>query len=192
MAKRAAPVDPRTVWVEEPATLKALAHPLRLRLLGRLRADGPATASRLARVLGESSGATSYHLRQLERFGFVASAPDQPSRRERVWQASHDRTSFHLSADDALAQAAVDTILQVQLEHLLQGVRRRQRGLGSAPQQWREAHTSSDWGIRITAQRLQELKDVIADAIAAHETPDDPAARMVVLQVHSYPHEVDR
>jgi DNA-binding transcriptional ArsR family regulator len=185
--------DRRTRWVEDPATLRALAHPLRLRMLGRLRADGPATASQLARVFGESSGATSYHLRQLERYGFVEPAPDQPSKRERVWQASHDSTSFHLSAgDDAGAQAAVDTILQVQLDHLLDGVRRRQRELASAPREWRDAHLSSDWGIRITAQRLEELKARIAELIEAHETPDDPHARMVVVQAHSYPHEVDQ
>jgi DNA-binding transcriptional ArsR family regulator len=177
--------------VEDPATLKALAHPLRLRMLGRLRADGPATASQLARMFGESSGATSYHLRQLERYGFAESVPEQPSKRERVWRASHDSTSFHLhTGDDPVAQAAVDTILQVQLEHLLDGVRRRQRGLASAPPQWRAAHMSSDWGIRITARRLTELKARIAELVDAHETPDNPDARMVVVQAHSYFHEV--
>ena len=44
--------------------VRALAHPLRLRMLESL-ADAPATASMLARELGESSGATSYHLRAL-------------------------------------------------------------------------------------------------------------------------------
>jgi len=43
--------------------VRALAHPLRLRMLESLT-DGPATAPMLARELGESSGATSYHLEQ--------------------------------------------------------------------------------------------------------------------------------
>ena len=51
----------------ELATLRALTHPLRTRLLGALRVDGPATASELGRRFGESSGATSYHLRRLAR-----------------------------------------------------------------------------------------------------------------------------
>ena len=46
-------------------SLRGLAHPLRMRLLSALRRGGPATASQLAEKLGESSGATSYHLRQL-------------------------------------------------------------------------------------------------------------------------------
>jgi DNA-binding transcriptional ArsR family regulator len=185
--------DHRTKWVEDTETLKAMAHPLRLRMLGRLRLEGPATASHLGRVFGETSGSTSYHLRQLERYGFVEPAPEQPNKRERVWQACHDSTSFQLrSGDDPTAQAAVDTILQVQLEHLLDGVRRRQREGASWPPEWREVHMSSDFGIRITAQRLGELKAVIAEAVQAHETPDDPDARLVILQVHSYPHETEQ
>ena len=57
--------------------LRALAHPLRLQLLEALSAEGPATASRLARRLGESSGATSYHLRMLARYGFVEPDPEE-------------------------------------------------------------------------------------------------------------------
>jgi hypothetical protein len=39
--------------VTDAAALRALAHPLRLRLLGLLRAFGPSTASRLAQRCGE-------------------------------------------------------------------------------------------------------------------------------------------
>src|SRR5205085_2756191 len=46
----------------DPGALRALAHPLRIRLLGLLREDGPGTATTLARVVGESTGDTSYHL----------------------------------------------------------------------------------------------------------------------------------
>ena len=58
-------------------SLRGLAHPLRMRLLTALRRGGPATASQLAEKLGESSGATSYHLRQLAAHGFVEDAPEQ-------------------------------------------------------------------------------------------------------------------
>ena len=51
--------------------LRALAHPLRVQLFSALTSFGPATASALAARLGESSGSTSYHLRQLEKHGFV-------------------------------------------------------------------------------------------------------------------------
>ncbi|MEU7461934.1 winged helix-turn-helix domain-containing protein, partial [Streptomyces griseofuscus] len=41
---------------------------------------GPATASQLAERLGESSGATSYHLRQLADHGVATRLPDKPRR----------------------------------------------------------------------------------------------------------------
>jgi DNA-binding transcriptional ArsR family regulator len=78
--------------VDDIEALRAFVHPLRLRLLSLLRVDGPATASGLARRLGESSGSTSYHLRQLARFGFVEDDPQQTSKRERVWRAAHAGT----------------------------------------------------------------------------------------------------
>ncbi len=80
--------------VDDLETLKAVAHPLRVVLLGALRAHGPATASELARRTGESSGSTSYHLRQLERYGFVRDDDEQPSGRERRWRAVHDVTTI--------------------------------------------------------------------------------------------------
>lgn len=43
-------------------------------MLNSLRRRGPATASQPAEKLGESSGATSYHLRQLAAHGFVEDA----------------------------------------------------------------------------------------------------------------------
>jgi DNA-binding transcriptional ArsR family regulator len=48
----------------DPTALRALSHPVRLRMLGLLRSEGPSTASRLAERLGLNSGATSYHLRK--------------------------------------------------------------------------------------------------------------------------------
>ena len=71
-----------------------LAHPLRLRLLGRLRTDGPATATALAEKLGTNTGATSYHLRQLAEVGLVAEDPDLGTGRQRWWRARHDVSSW--------------------------------------------------------------------------------------------------
>src|SRR5579871_1820462 len=56
------------------AQLRALAHPLRLELLEALQVEGPATASQLGRRLGESTGATSYHLGALHKAGMVEEA----------------------------------------------------------------------------------------------------------------------
>ena len=73
--------------LEDAQLLRAMAHPLRLRLIGTLRKDGPATASMLARRLDESSCATSYHLRILAKYGFVEDDAERNRGRERWWRA---------------------------------------------------------------------------------------------------------
>ena len=71
----------------DAAALKALAHPLRVRLYDLLADEGPATASQLAARLGESSGTTSYHLRQLAKHGFIVEDEERGNRRDRWWRS---------------------------------------------------------------------------------------------------------
>src|SRR5690606_24427705 len=68
-----------------PAQLKALAHPLRIQILDLLSTHGSLTASGLAELVGESSGSTSYHLRQLARHDFVREVAGKGTARERWW-----------------------------------------------------------------------------------------------------------
>ena len=176
-----------TRYVEDSASLRAIAHPLRLELLGRLRAHGPATASALGRALGESSGSTSYHLRQLERFGFIEPDPKQPSRREKVWRAAHESTDFRMwNGAGPGEQAAIDTIVAVQVEHLMDGVRRRQRSAATTGKEWNDAHASSDMQLRITAEGMRRLKRQINELVEAAETPRDADARWVSVHLQSF------
>jgi DNA-binding transcriptional ArsR family regulator len=84
----------------DTAGLRVLAHPLRVRMLGRLRLYGPATPSQLARDLGESSGATSYHLRQLLAHGFVVEEADKGTKRERWYRSAHRTTYYDMKLND--------------------------------------------------------------------------------------------
>lgn len=87
--------EPRVLDV---AALKALAHPLRARLLDLLSQYGPSTATSLGARLGESSGSTSYHLRQLERHGLVHELPDRGNARDRWWGRTEGRISIGAGA----------------------------------------------------------------------------------------------
>ncbi|MER7641427.1 helix-turn-helix domain-containing protein [Streptomyces sp. NPDC126522] len=62
---------PAPVELSDLAALKALAQPRRQRMLQHLTLHGPATSATLARALGLNTGSTSYHLRELARYGFV-------------------------------------------------------------------------------------------------------------------------
>lgn len=141
-------------------SLKLLAHPLRVRIVSSLRAEGPATASLLGERLGESSGLTSYHLRALAGAGFVEDAVDHPARgRERWWRAVDEMTSWRPSdaGDDADSRAA---------EHWLTGFTARQ-GMAwldgwlhrrpDADPAWREASETNDYFFEATPDELREL-----------------------------------
>ncbi|WP_394939260.1 helix-turn-helix domain-containing protein [Psychromicrobium sp. YIM B11713] len=76
------------------SSLKALAHPMRVQILDSLTRYGAQTASSLGELLGESSGSTSYHLRQLEKHDFVRCIEGKGTARERWWERSPGRLSF--------------------------------------------------------------------------------------------------
>ena len=98
----------------EPAALKAFAHPLRMAMYTELQRLGSATASQLARSLGESSGQTSYHLRQLERHGFVEDDPLHPGGRDRWWRpVGFDLTEPSLMRDPETAGPVRAIVQQV-------------------------------------------------------------------------------
>jgi DNA-binding transcriptional ArsR family regulator len=95
--------DSRTALVTDVRALRALAHPLRNRLLALLRLHGPSTASRLGELVGESSGSTSYHLRQLAKHGFVREVEGKGTARERWWERTPGGFSISSSGKDSPA-----------------------------------------------------------------------------------------
>src|SRR5215207_9616099 len=94
------------------AGLRALSHPTRLRMLGMLRIDGPATATTLASRLGINTGQTSYHLRQLAQHGFVVDDLERGNGRDRWWQAAHQSTVTDSEPADPADREAFDAYIR--------------------------------------------------------------------------------
>jgi DNA-binding transcriptional ArsR family regulator len=173
-----------------PEALRALAHPVRLRMLGMLRVDGPDTASGLGRRLDLNTGATSYHLRQLARHGFIEEDAERGNGRERWWRAVHTstRTPRHetgvgqgdLDARDAYLQAVATTHAE-----LLQRAVAQQRQL---PEPWRAAGTFSDWVLRLTPDRAGRLRDAMVTLVQefAEDAADTPDALPYTVNVNAY------
>jgi DNA-binding transcriptional ArsR family regulator len=86
-----------------PAALRALAHPLRIRILDLLPIRGPLTASKLGEIVGESSGSTSYHLRQLAKHGLVREVEGKGTARERWWERTPGGFSISSAGKDSPA-----------------------------------------------------------------------------------------
>jgi DNA-binding transcriptional ArsR family regulator len=183
----------------DATTLRALAHPLRVRLLGRLRMYGPATATQLARGLGESSGATSYHLRELAKHGLVAEDDERNQAanhgRERWWRAVHRSTYFDMTLDadtKATGGEYLRAVARAYTERLLHFADNVEYADEAHGRDWADAFMLSDWHLRLTveqAQRLHHEINVLLDTY--RDLPVQPDAKLVVLQVQLLPADDD-
>jgi DNA-binding transcriptional ArsR family regulator len=68
--------------------MRALAHPVRLAILTRLREEGPSTATGLSTHVGATPSVTSWHLRHLAKHGLVHDVEQRGNGRERWWKAA--------------------------------------------------------------------------------------------------------
>jgi DNA-binding transcriptional ArsR family regulator len=171
-------------------TLRGLAHPLRVRILGLLRESGPATATTLAERLGQSTGATSYHLRILATYGFVVDDPERNVGRERWWKAAHRST--RLDINPSLPPAETEGYLRAVAAQYADQVNRFLDEMASLPPRWLDPFTISDWRLRLTAAEATELNEAIFALIDRYrrddaEVPHPDDAEKVVLQVHILP-----
>lgn len=82
---------PRGTPLHDPTVLRAIAHPLRSRILQELSASGSMRAADMAAELGIPANQASFHLRQLAKYGLVEEDPAAArDRRDRVWKAVGD------------------------------------------------------------------------------------------------------
>ncbi len=187
--------DRRVREIGDPAALKALSHPLRVRLLATLREMGPATATELAKVLDTDTGSTSYHLRVLAHHGFVEDAAGKRRHpRERRWTAAHQRSAWsntELAATDAGREAAA-LMRRRQVEVLIADVERFDELLDELDPAWAEASGIGDLVVRLSVASLTELWDRFyahLDELVARDQ-DNPEARAVSIVAAGFPREV--
>lgn len=173
--------------------LKGLSHPLRVRIFDRLSVHGACTASTLAAALGESTGATSYHLRQLERHGFVREVPGMGTGRERWWERVPGGISLDI-ADDHVSESAkaAGEMLLRQWERnrseLLEEFYARGEELG---RDWMNASVVSTANLRLTLDQAKEVHDIlertVGDIVDRFRGRNDPGSRPVQMHMNLFP-----
>jgi len=182
----------RDITVDE---LKALAHPLRQRILYHLASVGSANATAVADAFGESTGSASYHLRQLERFGFVEEDGEQGGGRERWWR---------LVPQDirGLAEGEPDTVEARETGERLSRIRlERDRGLVDRYLanrhrlgEWTDAAMFSSSIARLTPAELERFSEEYVDLLkrywrADEDVPDDAEPVSVLCYAFPWPGE---
>lgn len=181
----------RTIDLE---SLKALAHPLRVKIFDVLSTYGEFTASGLAERLAESSGATSYHLRQLEKHGFVREVEGRGVGRERWWERTPGGITLG-SAEMKETLAGREASQLVMREWSSNRERTladfMERGYDELAPQWIEASVVSLTNVFVTAEELGEFAErymaMVAEFADQHRDQRTPGSRPVQIQFHAFP-----
>ena len=143
----------------DPRALRAYAHPVRMRLMGLLRTEGPLTATRAADLLGESSGTCSFHLRQLAKYGLVEEA-EGGTGREKPWRATTTSTAWETTGDSTPEMAAATSLLStVVADQYFEQLARWLEASPGEPAEWQRAAMLGDRLLYVTPAELEELRD---------------------------------
>lgn len=137
-----------------PSQIKALTHPLRLRILGLFDSEPELTATQCARLTGESVASCSFHLRQLEKYGFVVRG--EARGKERPWRSVGGFSVIPDLADPGAldaAQALGRLHLAGEFQRLLAWV----DGAGSEDPSWFYASTQTSASFWATREELDAL-----------------------------------
>ena len=144
------------VQIASRAEMRALAHPIRFQIVELLR-EGPSTASRLGRRIGESSGATSYHLRVLARARVIEEDEDRGTARERWWRKRDRILLLPTEAEDPEGRAIAARVRAFMLTRDEEVARRFQTGEADLDRDWRRAAFVGNWNVQLTPDEVDEL-----------------------------------
>lgn len=178
--------EPRRL--SDPRVLRAIAHPVRTRILEELSASGPVRAADVARDLGIPANQASFHLRQLAKYGLVEEAPEEArDKRDRVWRAvAAEGFSVNLSelAEAPGGRAAVEVFRSTKTAALHDLV---DRAFAMRKEEGRGVFAVSDHALRLTDEEAHELRaeiDAVIEGWADRTRGRDPGRRTYhVVQV---------
>jgi len=184
---------PRSVTrLTDPRALRAMAHPIRLSLIGVLRRERPLTATQAGELIGQSSASCSFHLRQLAKYGLVEEAGGGKGR-ERPWRATTLFTSWPDVAEGPEAAAASSLLSSVLADRYFEALMRWLDAKPDQPEQWQHAAQFGDTMLYVTPEELTELAaetqammDRFLDRVA-HPERRPPGARRVTYLHMAFP-----
>lgn len=183
--------EPRRV--NDPRVLRALAHPVRTRILDEIEASGPVRAADIARELDIPANQASFHLRQLAKYGLVEEAPGAGrDKRDRVWRAATQAgLTVNLTQLEGApgGKAAVQVFRQNKLawsHHVVDRAFATDHPEGSG------VFTTADHAIKLTDEEAHQLRQEIDDLVetwAERTRGRDPERRTYLLLqlVQPYP-----
>jgi hypothetical protein len=179
--------------LDDPTVMRAMAHPIRIKLLEQLTFRGAMTATQCAALVGESPSSCSFHLRILAKYGFIEEA-EGGTGRQRPWQMVQFGNTWPTGPDTPVATRtageALSAVLRERGRQLFEEYLARQDEFGP---EWAEAAIRDDFGGWLTPEELTEIAEQLRDLwmpyiarLAAGEPPR-PGTRLVYMSAQAFP-----
>lgn len=181
---------PQSHEIQDVEELRAFAHPMRQRILRRLRDAGPATSTTLARDLGGNSGIMSYHLRLLAGNGFVREVTGRGQGRERWWEVTPEPTWIPREGLNVEAQAEVSGLRLPHLAADIDGFERFRAAREDMGDWGRGTWVSGRTKLTLTREEAAQLiadQQTLADRYRRDAGDAPPDTRTVVFMSLIYP-----
>ena len=165
-------------------------------MLSVLAEEGPATSAALARALGETTGATSYHLRQLAQYGLIRERPDLGDSRDRWWEAVARSYGASAPESDEARSAGYELAAHV-VEHDARVVEAFLANRDSYDPVWQDAALFTNYTAWATPEELRSIARRVRDVLAeyrraeGHERPPGAQRIYIVLRAVPWAHELD-
>ncbi|HEY1832763.1 MAG TPA: helix-turn-helix domain-containing protein [Acidimicrobiales bacterium] len=179
--------------LNDPRTLRALSHPVRIAIIEALILHGPLTATQVGEKIAESATTCSFHLRQLAKYGFVEEAGGGKGR-ERPWRMTSIGMRFGDPNADPEAEIAAGVLGRLVRERQLERYWAWRTTRTSYPTRWREAAIDNQHVFFVTIEELEALNREIEQLLLPRfrERLADPSTRPasavpVEMLVISYP-----
>lgn len=179
--------------VLDAGALRALAHPLRVRLYDLLSQYGPQTASGLATLTGESTGATSYHLRALAKQDLIREVAGRGTARERWWERPKGAVTLinpemaATASGRAVMEAVHSETLTLRQQQLMSFVTHG----WEEDEEWLDKSLISTASARLTVAQMAELADrlqsVIAETVDRYRDQTGDGLRVVTMRADVFP-----
>ncbi len=186
------------IEITDPKAMRALAHPVRLAILERLRRHGPATATQLSPDVGATPSVTSWHLRHLASFGLVRDAEPGSDRRERRWEAVGRGFRFEVP-DEPEDQEGRSAARALSEQMFLRYADLPSRWLADVEPEleptWRKSAGLANTRVVVSAAELVAIQDAIEQILVPYATREPKhrpsGSRSVRLMRYALPEAAD-
>jgi predicted ArsR family transcriptional regulator len=163
--------------IQDPKRLRALAHPLRWKLITLVGEEETATATRCAEVLGESVASCSYHLNMLAKYEFIEQAEGGQGR-EKPWKLTRRDQSLSTEGLDLEGKLAAEAAGEAFLDYEIEAMRQRVKRRDAEPPEWREPTGITATTLYLTVEEATRLRDEMTRLMDAYEDRwENPALR---------------